>query len=114
MIGCFVAVIAWMSLHPYDEDLKTVSDIATTCLVVAGAVVTADFVGGRRQIERVRRFDWVAIAAFVAGMAAPLCLPSRYGWGPVMPSYGVGFGACFCGRALRKAAVRHGHDKVPE
>lgn len=106
LIGSFVAVIAWLSLRPRAEAPTTISHIAATCLAIASAVVTADFVSGQRRLERVRGVEWVAVAAFVAGMVAPLCLPSRYVWGLdswwypwLMLSYGVGFVVCFCGRA---------------
>lgn len=107
LIGCFVAVIAWLSLHPHAEALTRISDLAATCLVIAGAVVTADFASGRGHLERVSRVDWVAVAAFAAGIAAVL-LPTWYvwvdsWWSPwTLPSYGVGFLVCFCGRALRR------------
>ncbi len=121
LIGCFVSVIAWLSLHPHPEAVTRISDMAATCLLIAGGVVTADFASGRAHLERVSRVDWVAVAAFAAGIATVLCLPSWYVWGLdswwspwTMPSYAVGFLVCFCGRALRRVAVTSLDDKVAE
>ena len=121
LMGCFVAAITWLSLHPDAAEQEGIPEISATCLVVAGAVVTADFVSGRPRFERVCKVDWVAVAAFMAGMVVPLSLPSRYGWGAegwwfpwVMPSYAVGFLVCVCGRALEKAHLTRGFHKVPE
>jgi hypothetical protein len=107
--ACLIAVIAWLSLHPFAPAIDIASEIAATWLAVAGAVLTADFVIGR-QVTRVRGIDWVGVSALLAGMASVFCLPGKYLWGLdnwscpwLLPTYGVGFVVCLAGRAVQKA-----------
>jgi hypothetical protein len=108
--ACLIAAIAWLSLRPFAPAIETASEIAATWLTVAGAVLTADFVSGRR-VERVRRIDWVGVAALLAGLSV-FCPPGRYLWGldtwsrpRLLPAYGVGFLVCLLGRAVQKMSA---------
>jgi hypothetical protein len=118
LLGCFIVVIAWLSLRPHDAYAATIgkaSETAATCLIIVGAVLTADFLSGWGRTERRRRIDWVGVAALVAGLATPYCLPDHYVWGVdhywllrPMPSYVIGFVVCVCGRAVRMTLVPNG------
>ena len=103
LLGCFIGAIAWSSLHPYSPAFTAAFDWSARCLALAGAVVTVDYVTGRRRIEQARRVDWIGLIALLAGLATPLFVPH----GPVdlawlLPSYLVGFFVCLCGRAAQK------------
>jgi hypothetical protein len=85
----------------------------TTCLVVAAAVLTVDCATERWRRVKVRKVDWVGLAALLAGCATPLCLPnwlvgatSDVAWHPwLLPSYGMGLLVCVSGRAVQKLAA---------
>ncbi len=104
-----IAVIAWLSLHPFAPAIDTASEVAATWLTVASAVLTADFVSGRR-VELVRGIDWVGVCALLAGLATVFRLPGKYLWGLdnwscpwLLRAYGVAFLVCLAGRAVQKA-----------
>jgi hypothetical protein len=111
LFGCLIGAIAWASLHSFETSLSNVFEMSARCLAVTGAVLTADVVVRRREVERVRRFDGVGVVALLAGLGTPLYLPSWIvgtaadsWWHPwLLPSYGVGFAVCVAGRALQKA-----------
>jgi hypothetical protein len=106
--GCLIGAAAWFTSHPYLDEPWTAFQVSVECLTVAGAVVTADYVSGRR-IEPVRRVDWVGTVALLAGVTTPLWMPLltgieaetwRHPW--LLPSYGVGSAVCLAGRMVEK------------
>jgi len=112
LLACLVAAIASLSLLPYATALSTVSRITATCLTVAGAVLTADFVSGGKRGRGVSRVDLVGVAALLAGLTTAFCLPERYLWGQdswwlpwLLPSYAVGFLGCLMGRAVQRTCA---------
>jgi hypothetical protein len=115
-----VTVIASLSVRPYDTALATVSKITATCLTVASAVLTGDFVSGGKRGGVVRRVDLVGVAALLAGLAVAFCLPKRYLWGLdnwwlpwLLPSYAVGVVGCLLGRALQRTSAPGRVEQVP-
>jgi peptidoglycan/LPS O-acetylase OafA/YrhL len=109
LLGFAIAAIVWCSLHQDAPSLQTAFEISASCLAVAGAVITADFLTRRWRVERARRIDWVGALALLAGLAPPVCVPGwRVGpnntwWHPwLLPSYGVGFLVCPSGRTIQK------------
>lgn len=110
LLACLIGVIAWL-FHGSAPDLSKAGDVSGRLLAVVGAVLTADFVTGRWQIERVRRIDWVGTVAVLAGMATPwylgrwMAADSEWFHGSLLPSYGVGFLVCLCGGAVQKMLI---------
>ena len=100
LLVCFLVAIAWLSLHPYAPASMTALILAARCLAVTGAVVTVDFVIGRRRVAQVRRVDWVGLIALLAGLATPLYVSD---W--VLRSYFVGFLVCSCGRIAQRMPI---------
>jgi hypothetical protein len=111
--GLVICTIAWISVHLNAGEHSTILELAVEGLVVTAAVITADFVAGRWRMPHSRWIDWIGVAALLAGLATPLCLPHRmqgFGtdgwWHPwILPSYGVAFAVCLSGRALRRLKV---------
>lgn len=105
-LGCILGTIVWCSVHPFNEKAAISLQASSQCLAVAAAVLTADFVSGRRRFERAPRIDWIALIALIVGLATALCVQLwtvDAWWEPgLLPSYGVGFIACLLGRALQK------------
>jgi hypothetical protein len=108
-LGCFVVAITWCSLHPFAQAFTTAFDFSARSLGVTSAILTADFLIGRRRMEPVR-VDWVGCLAGVAGLALPQYAPyvapqfgfdpGRYPW--LLPCYLLAFLLCLCGRAVQK------------
>ena len=113
-LGCFVATAAWSCLHPFAPAFTTAFEFSGRCLGVAGAVLTGDFLTGRRSLEQISRIDWVGAFALLAGLATPVYLryallestsdPWRYPL--LLPSYVVALLTCVCGRTAQKRFVR--------
>ena len=109
LLGCFIGAIVWLALQEYRK-YSVPFDLSATCLAVAAAVVTADFLTASWRVERARRVDWVGVAALLGGLASPLYLPrwvvgagAEQWWHPwLLPSYAVGFLLCLSGRAAQK------------
>ncbi len=105
-IGLLIGVIAWCSLHSY-EILLTALELSVRCLAVAGAVLTADVLIGRRP-ACIRRIDWVSAMALAAGLVTPFCgrlliMDVEEWWHPwLLPSYGVALLVCLVGRGAQK------------
>jgi hypothetical protein len=106
LLVCLGGIIAWCSLHPFDEILALSLRTSAGCLAVVAALLTADLVSGRRKVERVRRIDWIGLGALLAGLATALCIPftlsDTWSQSGLLPSYGVGFMMCLLGRALQR------------
>jgi hypothetical protein len=113
LIGCLIAAIAGLALRPYGAYAAAIgkaSEAAATCLTIAGAVLTADFLTGWVRLARRQSVDWVGGAALLAGLAIPYCHPYKYVWGVdhywllrPMPPYTVAFFIGLCGRPIQKA-----------
>lgn len=106
-----IGATAWFSFHQDNPALSAALEVSTTCLAVAAAVLTSEVVTGMLRIERrPRRVDWIALAAFAAGAAAPWYLPrwisvagAESWWHPwLLPSYAVGFLVCSFGRTMER------------
>jgi hypothetical protein len=54
LLGGLCGIIAWCSLHPFDDNLTMSFKASAACLTVAAAVLTGDFVSGRCRVEQVR------------------------------------------------------------
>jgi len=101
-----VGVTVWASFNQYAPSLMTALAVSAGCLAVAGAVLTADAVIGKRPAEKMRKIDWVGVAALLAGFAVSLYMSHCVAWAPpdpwwhpwLLPSYGVAFLVCLCGR----------------
>jgi hypothetical protein len=112
-LGCFVVAAAWSSFYPYAPTFTTAFDFSARCLGVTSAVLTGDFMMGRRRLEQVKRVDWVGSFAFLAGLAMPLYVP--HGpmeltpdpwWHPwLLPSYLAALLVCVCGRAAQRIGI---------
>jgi hypothetical protein len=113
-LACLTGAVAWCAVHRYTADFPGAFEISLVeCLTVAGAVVTADVVTGRRA-GRARRIDWVGTGALLVGLAAPWWMPRLMDvyveawWQPwLLPSYGIAFLACLIGRVVQR---RFGRD----
>jgi hypothetical protein len=111
LLFVLVGVIAWLPIH--QDAFQTPFEWAATCLAVTAALLRADFATSRWRVERVRKVDWVGVAALLAGCATPLYVPNwivgataDVGWHQwLLPSYGVGFLVCLSGRAVQKVAM---------
>jgi hypothetical protein len=109
LLACFSGTIAWCSLHLFPA-FSPVLGWSARCLAVTGAVITVDFLTGRRHAEQPRTIDWVSLFAVVGGLAAPLCIPhgdvaeTQFPWWSpwVLPCYVVAFLLCLGGRFLQK------------
>lgn len=98
LAGCFVAAVAALSVRPLAEGISVALDFTTACITVAGAVVAADFVSGRKPAAPATWIDFRGGIAMAAGLAMPLCIPLLLGerWQPwLLLSYGVTFFACW-------------------
>ena len=111
VIVALVAIIAWLPSH--HDALQALFRWPVTCLVVVAAVLSVDYATARWRKERIRKVDFVGMAALLAGCATPLYLPnslvgatSNVGWHPwLLPSYGMGLLVCLSGRAVQKLAL---------
>ena len=112
-IGLLVAaLISWRqgySIYQFDA----IYDFLLRCIGVASAVITADFLIGRRA-EQAKRFDWTGSLALFAGLAFPAYLPNHL-WAMtlgfeswrhplLLPSYAVALAVCLGGRIVEKEA----------
>jgi hypothetical protein len=108
LLGFAITAIVWCSLHQEAPSLQAAFEISASCLAVAGAVITADFLTRRGRVEHVRRIDWIGLLALLAGSTAPMYIPGWIvgadpWWHPwLLPSYGVGFLVCLSGRTIQK------------
>jgi hypothetical protein len=106
LLGGLCGIIAWCSLHPFDDNLTMSFKASAVCLTVAAAVLTGDFVSGRCRVGPVQKIDVVGFSALVAGLATAFFLNHWVAdawWEPgLFPSYAVGFTACVLGRGLQK------------
>jgi hypothetical protein len=110
LLACFSGAIAWCSLHLFAPAFFSILDWSARCLAVTGAVITIDFLTGKRRAEQARRVDWVSLIAVVCGLATPLYVShgpvalTRFpGWYPwVLPSYVVAFLMYLGGRVVQK------------
>src|ERR1035438_3971241 len=113
LLACFSGAIAWCSLHLFAPEFYWVLDWSARCLAVTGAVITIDFLTGKRRAEQARRVDWVGLIAVVGGLATPLYVPhgpmelTRFPWWYpwVLPSYVVAFLMCLGGRTVQKIQI---------
>ncbi len=96
LLGCTVFAIIWGALHQDLLNLWTAFERSATVLVVTCAVLTADYAGGRRQVEQIRRIDFVGVAALLAGLT--VAFSGKW----LLPSYGIAFITCLIGRAIEK------------
>jgi hypothetical protein len=110
LLACFIGAITWTSLHQDFANLSTTFEWLATGLTVGGAVLTADFVTGKRRAEQVLRIDWIGVVALLAGLTTPFYL-SRWmlnaaadpWWHPwLLPSYIVAFVFCLLGRTVQR------------
>lgn len=102
-LAVFAAIVVWCSLLPsYGPEIF---EISAKCLVVVAAIMTADFVSGRRD-GQARKVDWVGCGALAAGLAVGFGWHSLIDdsltndwWHPrVLPSYAVAYFTCLAGR----------------
>ena len=113
VLGCCLCFIAWIPTH-YFPTLATAFEASATCLTVAGAILTADLITGRRQTAGARKIDWVGLSALAAGLAMPFYMPfltsseaPELWWHPwLLPSFGVGFVTCLVGGLLQKRMAK--------
>jgi hypothetical protein len=77
VLAAFIPAIAWLSIQKWAtwEKLLVPMEWSATCLAVASAVLTVDFVTRGWRVEQARRIDWVGTTALLAGLAATLYLP---------------------------------------
>jgi hypothetical protein len=109
VLGCGLLVIAWLSVQDAPDFLLPF-EWSVTGLAVASAVLTADYVAVATRVENVRRVDWTATIALLAGWTATLYMPKWIAgtdadqwWHPrLLPSYAVGFLVCLLGRIIQK------------
>jgi hypothetical protein len=119
MLAAFILAIAWVSIQDWQR-VSVPLEWSATCLVVASAVLTADFVTRGWRVEQARRIDWVGTSALLAGLTAALYLPkwivgadTDQWWHPrLLPSYGVGFAVCLMGRTVQR--LRPGGQAGPK
>jgi hypothetical protein len=109
LLGCLCGIIAWCSLHPFDDNLTMSFKASAACLTVAAAVLTGDFVSGRCRVEQVQMIDVVGLSALSAGLATAFflhhCVADAW-WEPgLFPSYAVGFMTCILGRVVHKKFI---------
>jgi hypothetical protein len=108
LVGCLVVTLCCVNRD--DAILDRVFEVLTTCLAVIVAVLTADFVTRSGRADRVRKFDWIAVTALIAGLATPLYVPGwlvgagdNQWWHPwLLPSHGMAFLVCLSGRMVRR------------
>jgi hypothetical protein len=108
-----VGAIALVSVQQDSQRLSAVLEVSATCLAVAGAVLSADVLTGRRRVERGQRIDWIGVIALLAGLATPLFMPLLIGWTPeswwhpwLLPSWGMGFLVCLASGTVQKLTNR--------
>jgi hypothetical protein len=105
-----IGATVWASLNQDDPRISAVLEGLVGSLAVAGAVLTADVVIGKRLPQNVRKVDWVGVTALLAGLAAPFHMPHAMfnaaadsWWHPwLLPSYGAGFLVCLLGRVVQR------------
>jgi hypothetical protein len=110
LLACFAGAIAWCSSHLFTPAFFLGLDWSARCLAVTGAVITIDFLTGKRHAGQVRKIDWVSLIAVVGGLATPLYVPhgpvavTRFPWWYpwVVPSYVVAFFMCLGSRVAQK------------
>lgn len=113
-----VGATVWVTFHQDTPGISAAFEVSSTCLAVAAAILTADVVTGMTRVERLpKRVDLVALIALAAGAATPWYLPrwilvttAEPWWHPwLLPSYGVGFLVCLCGRIAERLASARTH-----
>ena len=110
LLACFSGAIAWCSLHVFAPAFFSALDWSARCLAVTGAVITVDFLTGKRRTEQARKVDWVGLIALVTGLATPLYVPhgpmelTRFPWWYpwVLPSFVMAFLMCLVCRLVQK------------
>jgi hypothetical protein len=92
-------------------DLSTIVKPLARCLVAAAAVLSADFLTGRRVRTSARKIDWMGLAALLIGLALPglpllFIGPDPASWDPwLLRIYIVSFSTCLLGGLVSKAAA---------
>ncbi|WP_321471985.1 hypothetical protein [uncultured Paludibaculum sp.] len=116
MVGAFIAVSTVLSMHAFDPTAFPTRTATTHVLVVASAILTADWLLKHSKPEGHGRWDWAGCTALGAGLAAPWYLPAMlvgsgddvWWYRSLLPSYGMTLLACVIGRAVERAVVaRH-------
>jgi hypothetical protein len=116
LLGCLAGVTVWFSYPMFEKPV----DLLATCLAVAAAVLTADFLTRSWRADRVRRFDWIGAIAVLAGLATPLYVPGWLAgaddnpwWHPwLLPSYAVAFLVCLFGRTARRLSTSDTSENI--
>jgi hypothetical protein len=107
-LGAMVAFISWLCLDFFTKGSPQASAIAATSIAMVGAVLTADFIFGRRPAAA-RRVDWVASSALLSGAVVAFFTSAPYegrtdDWWLTWPypSYAAAFIVSIFGRAIQK------------
>ena len=114
-IAGLIAAIVWASLQQGVPSFFRALEVCARCLAVTAAVITADHIAGKRDVEQKRKIDPAGTFALLAGLATPFYLPdwtagavtdSYSGvWSPqwLLPSYAAGFLFCLTARAVQRS-----------
>jgi hypothetical protein len=110
LLACSAGSVAWCSIYMFNTYDTGFFDWSARCLAATGAVITVDFMTGRRYSARPRKLDWVGTIAILTGMAASLYVPhgeliyTRFPWWYpwVLTSYVVSFLLSLGGRLIQR------------
>ena len=102
VFGCLSGVIAWCCVGDWNPIQTTSGSVTDVCLAAAAAVVTADFVSGKRRPEPVPKIDWIGFTALLAGFATAYIVQfwilQANAEAGLLPLYAVAFAVCTLGR----------------
>lgn len=106
LLAGLTGFVAWRSIHPFETNVALSFDIPATILTVVAAILTADYLSGKRPTEHPLRFDWIGVTALSVGLGTALLLRANNAepWWPtwIFPAYAASFAICL---TLRKLAV---------